>query len=439
MIGNAMLWLSLIWLPILLYIMLRNETKFKKNIAVGVTLPFEGRRHPDVLKRLEQYKKEELLVCIGLMLLGLPGIFINFSLSFTLWFVWMTACVIVPYIPYVLCNRDLKRIKVEHGWRLPSAADTVTVDLGALPEENWLSPWVFAPALLLSLLPLALDRDFAVMYLIDAALIVFFWLPYRYCYRNKAETVDSNTQLTIALTRIRRCQWGKMWLLCVYAIAAMNWLAYLTMYSPTAMTIGIVVFMVVLLGASMYIEFQTRRLQETLTADSGKDFYVDDDDKWIGGLVYYNPNDSRTLINNRVGTNSSVNLAKPAGKLLYGLTALMIVTLPLWGLLIGNGDIHTDIRTDSIFIKGGMHEYTISIDEVTEVELLEDLPVISRVGGTGLPEFLGGDFSSKEYGKLKVCLNPTAPPFVLVETSERTYLLGAAEPEQTKGIYEALK
>lgn len=439
MIGNAMLWLSLIWLPILLYIMLRNETKFKKNIAVGVTLPFEGRKHPEVLKRLEQFKKEELLVCIGLMLLGLPGIFVNFSLSFTLWFVWMTACIIVPYIPYVLCNRDLKRIKSEQGWRQPSAADTVTVDLGALPEENWLSPWVFAPALLLSLLPLVPDRDFAVLYLIDAALIVCFWLAYRYCYRNKAEIVDTNTQLTIALTRIRRCQWGKMWLLCVYAIAAMNWLAYLTMHSPTAMTIGIVAFMVVLLGASMYIEFRTRRLQETLTADSGKDFYVDDDDKWIGGLVYYNPNDSRTLINNRVGTNSSVNLAKPAGKLLYGLTALIIVTLPLWGLLIGDGDIHTDIRADSVFIKGGMHEYTINTDDVTEVELLEELPVITRIGGTGLPEFLGGDFNSKEYGKLKVCLNPTAPPFVLVETAERTYLLGTADPDQTNAIYEALK
>ncbi|MBQ3010828.1 MAG: hypothetical protein IJD81_06515, partial [Oscillospiraceae bacterium] len=105
MIGNTSLWLSLIWLPILLYVMLRNETKFKKNIAVGVTLPFEGRRHPDVLARLERFKKEELMICIALVLLGIPPIFISFTLSFTIWFIWMTACMIVPYIPYVLCNR----------------------------------------------------------------------------------------------------------------------------------------------------------------------------------------------------------------------------------------------------------------------------------------------------------------------------------------------
>lgn len=439
MIGNTVLWLSLIWLPILLYIMLRNETKFKKNIAVGVTLPFEGRQHPEVLARLEQFKKEELYVCIGLILLGIPGIFINFSLSFTIWFVWMTACVVVPYIPYILCNRDLKRIKVEHGWKQPAATDTVTVDLGAIPEQKWLSPWAFVPALVLSLLTLVFDRDFAIMYLIDAALIIFFWVAYRYLFRNKAEIVDSNTTVTIALTRIRRNQWGKMWLLCAYSVALMNWLAYLTMYSPTAMTVGIVIFMVVLLGASMHIEFQTRRLQETLTADSGKDFYVDDDDKWLGGLVYYNPNDSRIIINDRVGTNSSVNLAKPAGKLMYGILALLLVTLPLWGLLLGNSEIKTDIGTDSILIKGGMHEYNISVDDVTDARLLTELPAITRVGGTGLPEFLGGDFASQEYGKLKVCLDPTSPPFVLVETEERTYLIGTKDEALTNAIYEAVK
>ena len=56
MIGNTVLWLSLIWLPLLLCFMLRNESKFKKNIAVGVTFPFEGRRHPDVLARLVRFK-----------------------------------------------------------------------------------------------------------------------------------------------------------------------------------------------------------------------------------------------------------------------------------------------------------------------------------------------------------------------------------------------
>lgn len=439
MIGNTVLWLSLCWMPILMYVTLVNETKFKKNIAIGVTLPFEARKHPEVSARLEQFKKEEKYICIALMLLCIPGMFLSFSMSFSLWFVWMTAAVVVPYIPYVRCNTDLKRIKLAHGWKRPSAADTVTVDMNAMPDSKWMSPWLFVPALVLSLVPMLFDRAYSFMYIIDAVTVVLCWLGYRYLYRNKAEMVDANSTVTAALSRIRRIQWGKMWLLCAYSMAAMNWLAWLTMYSPTAMTIGLVVFMVVLVGAAIVIEFGTRRLQEKLTADSGKDFYVDDDDKWLYGLFYYNPNDDRLVINERVGTNSSVNLAKPAGKILYGLTALVILTLPLWGLLLGNGDIHTDIQTDKVFIEGGTHEYEISAADVVDIELLQELPPITRTAGTGMPEFLGGNFASKEYGKLKVCLNPTAPPFVLVETEDTTYLLGTNEPAQTQAIYNALK
>ena len=92
-----------------------------------------------------------------------------------------------------------------------------------------------------------------------------------------------------------------------------------------------------------------------------------------------------------------------------------------------------------MFIEGGMHEYEILAENVLHIELLEELPTVTRTAGTGMPEFLGGNFSSKEYGKLKLCLNPTAPPFVLVETEDTTYLLGTNEPAQTQAIYNALK
>ena len=86
-----------------------------------------------------------------------------------------------------------------------------------------------------------------------------------------------------------------------------------------------------------------------------------------------------------------------------------------------------------------MHEYEIMAEDALHIELLEELAPITRTAGTGMPEFLGGNFASKEYGKLKVCLNPTAPPFVLVETEDTTYLLGTNDAQQTQAIYNALK
>ena len=38
MIVRMILWLCVIWVPAMEYIFMANETKFKKNITIGVTL-----------------------------------------------------------------------------------------------------------------------------------------------------------------------------------------------------------------------------------------------------------------------------------------------------------------------------------------------------------------------------------------------------------------
>ena len=72
----------------------------------------------------------------------------------------------------------------------------------------------------------------------------------------------------------------------------------------------LLIYIVVVVGAVVGLELRVRRLQEKLTADSGGDFYVDEDDHWIWGMFYYNPNDRRLIVNDRVGMNTSVNLAR---------------------------------------------------------------------------------------------------------------------------------
>ena len=70
------------------------------------------------------------------------------------------------------------------------------------------------------------------------------------------------------------------------------------------------------MAAAVALELRLRQLQEKLTAQSGRGWYPDDDDKWIWGLFYYNPSDSRLIVNARIGVNTTVNLAKRSGKLL---------------------------------------------------------------------------------------------------------------------------
>lgn len=54
---NLLMWVFGLPLVPILYFMLKNECKSKKNIIVGVTLPYAAQRDPEVLGLLERYKK----------------------------------------------------------------------------------------------------------------------------------------------------------------------------------------------------------------------------------------------------------------------------------------------------------------------------------------------------------------------------------------------
>ena len=94
-------WRLFLWaviLPILpiMYFTLKNECKPKKNIIVGVALPYEARNDVSVLAFLERYKKELKLTCWGFLAIIVPCLFIqSFSVSMTVWLTWIVLVCVV--------------------------------------------------------------------------------------------------------------------------------------------------------------------------------------------------------------------------------------------------------------------------------------------------------------------------------------------------------
>ena len=84
------MYISIIWfIPIMGWTLL-NETKFKKNIVLGVTLPKEAHDDPEVVKELSAFKKKLLLVLLLLAVIGLvlfiPGLS---DYKMTVWMTWV--------------------------------------------------------------------------------------------------------------------------------------------------------------------------------------------------------------------------------------------------------------------------------------------------------------------------------------------------------------
>ncbi len=441
---NLILWGCVIWMPAFFYVLLKNETKFKKNIAVGVTFPQEARDDEELQQILSVYKKHLLYVCIGLFAAAIPCIFIpaTTGMVMTIWMIWLLLGCVLPYVPYIQCNRKLNQLKETRGWKR-SSGQMQTVDLQAAAiKTRWLSPYWFVLPAVTSLIPLLSDTDIAIVYLLDAAMILFFWFGYRCLYRNKSEVVDDNPVLTEALTRIRRHHWGRMWLLCAWFMAALNLLVWLTSFSASLTLAGIPALSLILVIAAVYLELKLRKLQEKLTAQSGTGFYVDADDKWIWGIFYYDPNDSRLIVNNRVGMNTTVNMAKRSGQIFMGLTALLLLAMPFFGVWMDHLEttpVGLELTETSIISTHTGVEYEIPLDDITYIEYVTEKPSLRRTAGTGMETVQKGRFSTP-WGSASVCLDPRTTPYIYLETDEgKRYLFGSADSTETETVYWQLE
>lgn len=443
MSDNLILWACVIWLPIMMYILLKNETKFKKNIALGITLPQEARSDEAVLAILSSFKKWLLLACAGLLLLAVPCALIpGIGKAMTVWLIWVDVSIVLPYVPYVYYHKKLKLLKEDRGWRQNGNAVSIAVLPSADQTARWLSPWLFLLPLLLSLLPMTFDREYWYLYLIDALTVLFCWFGYRYLYRNKSEAVDDNMALTEALTRIRRYNWGKCWLVCAWFLAILNIAIWLTQHNYLLSLMGILLLSAILVITVIRIELKTRQLQETMTAQSGTDFFIDEDDKWIWGMFYYNPNDSRLIINNRVGMNSTVNLAKRSGQVLMAATALLLLAMPLLGVWMDHLEstpVALELQETTVVALHTGVEYEIPLDTITHLEYVAQLPEIGRVAGTGMDTVQKGRYKTP-WGSASVCLDPRTGPYLYLETDNgKRYLFGSSTSAQTEEVYRQLE
>lgn len=98
----------------------------------------------------------------------------------------------------------------------------------------------------------------------------------------------------------------------------------------------LIVYLVIMMGSTIYLTVKYGQAGEKLKLDKddeGKERYYEDseeDKKWIGGLIYYNPEDSSIFVEKRFGIGSTINMARwQSWVIIAGLFGFMIVTVLL--------------------------------------------------------------------------------------------------------------
>jgi uncharacterized membrane protein len=432
----------------LAYFMLRNESKPKKNIILGVTLPYDARQEEEVLAICAAFRRHLTITCLVLTVLSL-GALLQPAMSLVMvWLLtWLLLAMAGPFLSFTIYHRKLKRLKAGRQWFSLAEGKLMLDTSVSFKSPGNLKGWLFAPAFFLSLVPIAVELfrqgDWAMnlFYCINAILVASFYLFYLVLYRQKAEIIDRDTSLSMALTRVRRYNWGKFWIVISWVTALYNLGSWLFVRNSNGILITTALYTVVVVIASIQTEFGTRKAQEKLTDASGKDLYLDDDQYWINGMFYHNPHDKHLIINARVGINTTINLARPAGKVLMAATLLMIIAMPFIGVWLVSEEftpITLEMTVSALDVQHTSLVYSVPLADIQQVELLEVLPHTTRTYGTGMDTLLKGRFRVEGVGSVSLCLNPKVPPFILIRTQDRAYIFGEADGAATRRTYALL-
>lgn len=446
--------LAACFLPVwpVMYFLMRNTTKPKKNIILGVTLPQSSHEAPEVQDICRSFHKRLGAVLLPLLPLIAPPFFMQAMGPPMTWFMtWLAWLTIAPMTVFAVYRGRLLRLKRERGWVSEMSGRALAdIRVAALPVKKVGGIWFFIPVAI-SLIPLAAGLrgsdgsdgwGMAAVYLTFALTTALFWLCYHMIYRVRAEIVNENMTLTIALTRARRYQWSKFWVIAAWLTGLLNLAVWLSGNNVTALLAAVLAYTLVIVAVSLQTEVSARAAQQKLTAECIGNAYADEDDLWIWGLFYYNPNDSHFLVNDRIGMNMSVNLAKPAAKVLMAFAVACVVALPFIGIWMWAEEA-TPVRLEmrdlgdgpAIVARHTRDVYVIPAAGIESVELIDELPRMIRTAGTGFEHLLKGRFHAQGYGAVRVCLQTDSPPFLVI-TNEGgwIWILNDNDPDVTREI-----
>lgn len=224
----------------------------------------------------------------------------------------------------------------------------------------------------------------------------------------------------------------------VYLICIILTVVIKETYHPIILMVGIFVD---IFGIQWCYYIANKRVKEIKKKNNWRDLLTQEDDNYyIWGMFYYNPNDPALWVEKRAGVGWTINIARPFGKVFMAIIGLILVGCLVMVIYASTSmKVNLDVTSDGINIKG-MYSENIKKDEIKDITFENGLPAIAnKQNGGAIGNKKLGYFKTKTGEKVKLFIEDDRKPVVKVVTGEKTMYINYEDDIKTKELYEKIK
>lgn len=394
-------------------------------------------------------------ILASIVLIVLP----KFILQTTVWMMLLFISIIGLFIPFFIGNKEMKSLKRSLGLGNSgkiSYTDTVTagnvhtVTLSRTLIPNIIGLLVVIAALLVDLKVIKLTSDIAGNFL-GTGITAIFWLVgllltgAAYMMDGiKNEVISSDSVINSNYNRAKKKNLSDfsisfLWI-NVFLLAGIFIFTVFKYSEWGFIACTIIYLLIVMAGIVLYVgrDKKIERLYEKETT-----IEQDEDDNWIGGFIYHNPNNKRLMVKQRVGMGATVNAARPFGKVIYGFIVLMFIGVFISMIYIGMAEatpIKLKVENGKLICHHLTDDYVIDINEIESIEWGEDVNEVRfiKTAGFGIPNLYKGSFTVNGESGCKVFLNPEEGSYIKISAKGISYYISSASLEETRSVYDTL-
>lgn len=426
-----------------------------RNVILENTIPKFRQKEPQIQAVVKSYRKMIYLVTLVYALLSLSIAIIPYdSIAMTIFIMLLFSDIAVLYLLEIRYIGKMREVLVKNDWLL--AVEPLIVDTRVVIDKNrkilslgWLigSLILTIASSLFIVQKVGLGDGNGLLIFINAVLWLLFAACYYAIYKLPAKAMTDETTINQQYNDLTKFHWSLLIVVFSYLFIPINLLPYLPNTTATWLNLFISGYFLVVLGASVwsiYLLFSLRKKQEYLLNQAATQYYTGEDQYWRYGF-YYNPNDQRLMIPDRVGMNIGMNMAKKSAQILMGLTLIFLAgiliytTAPLYQYDFGDNSIDFTLQDQTIKMTAPMAgNAEVKLSDIEVVELVDQLPSgMRRTNGLGTDRYAMGQFSAD--GKpATLYVRQDQDKILHLVTSDRDYYYTGETEAETAKIYQQI-